>query len=71
MKKHIYESAPEDVASTIRMPLELKEKFVYLAKRSGRSFNREIVYRLVHSIETHPDEITTGKLNEIVEAGYR
>lgn len=48
----------------VRMPQELKVKIEEAAKRSGRSINAEIVYRLQKSIDA--DEALTEMINKSV-----
>lgn len=66
MKKYCFQSSPNDVSSTVRMSKELRDTLRGLAEKSGRSLNKEIVYRLVFALCYHSDVLHTIDLDNLV-----
>ena len=65
----MYRSSPNDVAFSIRMSLELKQLLKALSRQSDRSINREMVYRIVHSMITHPEPLDIGEMDRLTDQG--
>lgn len=64
--KNLHRSDPNDVPFSIRMSIDLKQILQQVSNLAGRSVNREMVHRIVHSLLTHPEELTTSELDELI-----
>jgi len=65
----LHRSHPNDVPFSIRMSLELKQLLKALSLQSDRSINREMVYRIVHSMITHPEPLDIGEMDRLTDHG--
>ena len=63
----LHRSHPNDVPFSIRMSLELKQLLKALSLQSDRSINREMVYRIVHSMITHPEPLDIGEMDRLTD----
>lgn len=63
----LHRSHPNDVPFSIRMSVELKQLLKALSAQSDRSINREMVYRIVHSMIIHPEPLTTTEIDHLTD----
>ena len=63
----LHRSHPNDVPFSIRMSLELTQLLKALSLQSDRSINREMVYRIVHSMITHPEPLDIGEMGRLTD----